>query len=77
VIFMACGEEVDVPLRVHTSQWRVALAGRTDLEVDGVRLTDSRDDHALVPTGVLRAATIYAGYADINVFDQSDRYSAG
>jgi quercetin dioxygenase-like cupin family protein len=74
VIFMAFREDVEIPQHAHEAQWSVVLEGRVDLEIEGIRRTYGKGDRIFVPAGARHAARIYAGYADITVFDQMDRY---
>jgi quercetin dioxygenase-like cupin family protein len=74
VIFMAFREDAQIPQHAHEAQWSVVLEDRVDLEIEGIRRTYGKGDRIFVPAGARHAARIYAGYADITVFDQMNRY---
>jgi quercetin dioxygenase-like cupin family protein len=76
VLFMQFDEDVEIPSHTHECQWSTVLQGRIDLTVEGVVSTYGRGDRYVVPRGVPHSAKIYAGYADITVFDEKSRYRA-
>jgi len=76
VIFMVFHEDTEILPHTHAAQWSVVLEGRIDLEIEGVCHTYGKGDRIFVPAGARHAARIYAGYADITVFGQMDRYKA-
>jgi quercetin dioxygenase-like cupin family protein len=76
ILFMEFSEDIEVPEHSHESQWGVVLEGKSDLTIDGVKRTYSKGDRVFIPKGAKYSAKIYAGYADINFFNQKDRYKA-
>lgn len=76
VLFMVFLQDVQVPSHSHGSQWGTVLDGRIDLTVDGVESTYVRGDSYFIPAGAEHSAVIRAGYADVTVFEDRDRYKA-
>jgi len=74
IIFMEFTEDVDLPEHSHASQWSVVLSGHVDMVIGGVKRTYAKGDTYFVPEGVKHSGKIYAGYADVTFFNQSDRY---
>ncbi len=74
VLFMQFDEDAEIPAHTHENQWSTVLQGRIDLVVQGVASTYGQGDRYLVPRGVPHSARIYAGYADITIFDEKGRY---
>ena len=74
VVFMVFDREVSVPAHSHGAQWGVVLAGRIDLAIDGEQRTYGKGDSYSIPAGVQHSATVHAGYADMTVFADRDRY---
>lgn len=75
IIFMEFSQDVDLPEHSHESQWGIVLEGKIDLEINGVRNTYKKGDRYFILKGIRHSGKIYAGYADITYFDQSDRYA--
>ncbi len=76
ILFMEFSEDIEVPEHSHEAQWGVALAGKVDLTIDGVKHTYSKGDSVFIPKGAKHSAKVYAGYADISFFNEKDRYKA-
>jgi len=74
VVFMAFEGDVDVPEHSHEEQWGVVLEGKIDLAIGGEKHTLTKGDSYLIPRGTVHSARIYAGYKDLTVFNQGDRY---
>lgn len=74
ILFMTFTQDIDLPAHVHAAQSGFVLAGKIDLIIDGVKQTYVKSDSYTIPKGVEHAGKIYAGYADISVFQQKDRY---
>lgn len=75
IIFMEFSEDVDLPEHSHAGQAGFVLEGRIDLIIEGVKSTFNKGDRYYIPSGAVHSGKIYAGYADITVFDQKDRYN--
>ena len=75
IIFMEFEKDVDLPEHTHAAQVGIVLEGRIDLTVDGDQRTFTKGDRYYIPAGVVHSGKIYAGYADITFFNESDRYS--
>ena len=75
IIFMEFIEHVELPEHSHESQWSIVLEGRIDLMIDGLVKTYSKGDRYFIGKGIKHSGKIYAGYADITFFNQSDRYA--
>ena len=74
VLFMVFLEDAQVPPHSHGSQWGTVLDGRVDLTIGGVLKTYGKGDSYFIPAGVEHSAVIHAGYADVTVFEDRDRY---
>lgn len=74
IIFMEFSEEVELIEHTHESQWGIVLEGKIELIIDGRKGTYTKGDRYFIPKGVKHSGKIYAGYADMTYFDQSDRY---
>ena len=74
ILFMQFDEDVEIPEHSHESQWGVVLEGRIDLMIEGVARTYTKGDRVFIPKGARHSGKIYAGYADISFFNESDRY---
>lgn len=74
IIFMEFSEDVDLSEHYHESQWGIVLEGRIDLIIDGKKSTFVKGDRYFIPKDIEHSGKIYAGYADMTFFNQSDRY---
>jgi quercetin dioxygenase-like cupin family protein len=74
IVFTEFTEDVELPEHSHENQWGVVLEGKIDLAIKGVERTYTKGDRVFIPKGVKHSAKIYAGYADIQFFNQRDRY---
>ncbi len=74
ILFMEFSEDIEVPEHTHESQWGVVLEGESELTIDRIPHVFKKGDSYFIPTGTPHSAKIYAGYADVTFFDQSDRY---
>ena len=75
IIFMQFNEDIDLPEHSHESQWGIVLEGKIQLTIDGVKNTYAKGDRYFIPKNAKHSGKIFAGYADITFFNQSDRYS--
>jgi len=50
------------------------LEGKIDLIIDGLKNTFVKGDRYFITKDVIHSGKIYAGYADMTFFNQSDRY---
>lgn len=74
VLFMAFKRDARVPPHAHGAQWGVVLEGRIDLTVGGAERTYGKGDSYFIPAGTEHSSVIHAGYADVTVFADRDRY---
>lgn len=74
ILFMEFDKDVELPEHSHAAQGGIVLKGRIDLTIDGVHRSYEAGESYHIPEGVLHSGKIYAGYADITVFGQADRY---
>lgn len=74
IAFMEFSEDTYLPEHSHAAQIGFVLEGRIDLDIGGAKSTYAKGDRYFIPGGVKHSGKIYAGYADITFFDQSDRY---
>lgn len=73
-LFMQFDEDVDLPEHSHAEQWGIVLEGKISLNVEGIENTYVKGDRYFIPSGMKHSGKIYAGYADITFFNQSNRY---
>lgn len=76
IIFMEFGEDVELAEHFHEAQYGVVLEGRIDLCIGGVEHSFKKGDRYYIPKGTPHSGKIYAGYADITIFNQKDRYGS-
>ena len=76
VILMAFEEDIEVPEHSHEAQWGVVLDGEMELTIAGTPQTLRRGDSYFIPKDVVHSARIKAGYKDLTLFNQIDRYRA-
>ena len=74
-LYMQFAKSVKLPEHAHADQIGFVLEGKIDLVVGGEKKTFSQGERYHIPAGVGHSATIYAGYADITIFMQPDRYN--
>ena len=74
LIFMQFEKDADLPEHSHAAQVGFVLGGRIDLIIDGVKKEYDKGDIYFIPENVKHSGKIYAGYADITFFNESDRY---
>ena len=75
-LYMQFEKTVEVPEHSHNDQVGFVLEGKIDLTVNGVQKTYTKGDRYYIPAGSPHFAKVYAGYADITLFMQPDRYKA-
>ena len=73
-LYMQFEKDAELPEHEHADQIGFILEGKIDLTVDGEKKTYSKGERYHIPAGVKHSAKIYAGYADITIFMQPDRY---
>ncbi|HWQ30749.1 MAG TPA: cupin domain-containing protein [Negativicutes bacterium] len=66
ILFIQFDKDIPLPEHSHEAQWAVVLEGEAR--------TYTKGDRYYVPAGAKHSGRIYAGYADITFFNQSDRY---
>ncbi len=71
---MSFEDDADIPEHSHEAQWGAVLDGEIRLTINGERRVYKRGDTYLIPRNAPHRATIKAGYKDVTVFDQKDRY---
>ena len=76
VLFMEFSQDVTVPPHAHGAQWGTVLDGRIDLTIGDVQRSYVKGDSYSIPAGVEHSATVHAGYADVTLFEDRDRYKA-
>ena len=74
ILFMTCDKDAEVPEHSHESHWSVVMEGKINLTIDGVKQSYTKGDYFVIPKGAKHSAKIYAGYTDITVFNENDRY---
>ena len=77
VIIMSFEKETEVPEHAHEAQWGVVLDGVMELTISGKSVTLRKGDSYFIPKGAVHSAKIHAGYQDLCIFNQPDRYRVG
>ena len=75
IIFMSFEHDVEVPEHRHEAQWGVVLDGEIELAIAGSAKTYQKGDSYFIGKDVPHSAKIKAGYKDLTLFNQKDRYS--
>ncbi|QQE11671.1 cupin domain-containing protein [Planctomycetota bacterium] len=73
-VFMSFDEDVEVAPHAHKAQWGVVLDGEIELTIGEETKTYRKGDTYEIRDGVVHSAKIKAGYRDLTLFDQADRY---
>ena len=68
--------DVEVHKHSHASQWGVVLDGEIELTINGNENIFAKGDTYFIPKDVQHSAKIKAGYKDLTLFNQKDRYKA-
>ena len=76
IIFMIFENDVEVPEHSHEAQWGVVLDGQIELFINGNKETFTKGSTYFIPGSTLHSAKIKAGYKDLTLFNQNDRYKA-
>lgn len=74
VVFMEFQEDLMVLEHFHSAQWGIVVEGEMIITIDGKELLLTKGDTYYIPEGVLHKAEIKAGYKDITIYNQSDRF---
>ncbi len=74
-LYMQFEKNLELPEHEHADQIGFILEGTIELVIDGKKKRYTKGDRYHIPEGVRHSASIHAGYADITVFMQPDRYS--
>lgn len=75
ILFMEFEKDADLPEHSHAAQVGIVLEGKIELVINGERRCYTKGDRYYIPAGVKHSGKIYAGYADITLFDEPHRYS--
>ncbi|WP_459210888.1 cupin domain-containing protein [Aquimarina rhabdastrellae] len=73
-IFMEFDRDVEVPPHSHNAQWGIVLDGEMEINIAGKIKHLKKGDHYYIEKDVIHSAKIKAGYKDLTLFDQVDRY---
>lgn len=76
MVFMQLRTAADLPAHAHAAQLCFVLSGKIQLTIDGKKGQYQKGDIYYIPAGVIHSGKVYAGYADIKFFAESDRYRA-
>ena len=74
LIFMQFEKDADLPEHSHAAQVGFVLSGKIELIIGGIKNKYAKGDIYYIPENVKHSGKIYAGYADITFFNESDRY---
>lgn len=76
ILFMEFAENIAVPEHSHEAQWGTVLAGEIELLIEGKKTILHSGDTYYIPANAKHSAIIKAGYKDVTLFNQKDRYTA-
>ena len=74
VIFMSFENDVEVPEHDHEAQWGIVLDGEIELTISGKKQIFKKGDTYSISKSAPHSAKIRAGYKDLTLFNQKDRY---
>jgi quercetin dioxygenase-like cupin family protein len=74
ILFMEFGNDVEIPEHSHEAQWGVVLTGEIELFIEDEKFIFRKGDTYFIPAGDRHSAKIKAGYKDVTLFNQRDRY---
>jgi quercetin dioxygenase-like cupin family protein len=74
VIFMSFEKDAEIPEHSHEAQWGVVLDGEIELTINAERQIYRKGDTYFIPENTPHGARIKAGYKDLTLFNQKDRY---
>jgi quercetin dioxygenase-like cupin family protein len=74
VIFMSFEKDVEISEHSYEAQWGVVLDGEIELTINGEKRKYKKGDTYFIPKDVPHSAKIKAGYKDLTLFNQEDRY---
>ena len=73
-VFMHFAKDVELPDHFHEAQWGIVLDGQTELTIDGQKRIFTKGDSYFIDKNVIHSGKIKAGYSDLTLFNQADRY---
>jgi len=71
---MSFENAVTVPEHTHEAQWGIVLDGEIELTINGDKTRLKKGDTYFIPKDIPHSAHIKAGYKDLTIFNQKDRY---
>ncbi|BDD05731.1 cupin domain-containing protein [Aureibacter tunicatorum] len=74
-IFMEFESDAVIPPHSHNAQWGIVLDGEMELTINSRVLRLKKGDSYFIKKGEIHSAKIKAGYKDLTLFDQKDRYT--
>ena len=74
LIFMQFEKDTNLPEHTHAAQVGFVLHGKIELIIDGNKNEYVKGDIYYIPENIKHSGKIYAGYADITFFNESNRY---
>jgi len=74
IVLMSFDKDAEIAEHVHVGQWAVVLDGQIELTVNDRKRVYTKGDTYFIPANVPHSARISAGYKDLTLFDQKDRY---
>jgi quercetin dioxygenase-like cupin family protein len=76
IVFMSFENHVEVPDHAHEAQWGIVLEGEIELTINDKKKIFKKGETYFIPKDIRHSAKISAGYKDITLFNQRDRYKA-
>jgi quercetin dioxygenase-like cupin family protein len=75
ILFMQFKKTAELPEHEHADQVGFVLEGKIEFKIDGIKKTYIKGDRYHIPEGIKHSAKVHAGYADITIFMQPNRYT--
>jgi quercetin dioxygenase-like cupin family protein len=75
IMFMVFEDDVEMPEHAHAAQAGFVLEGAIELTIAGEKRRYLKGDRYYIPEGVRHSGKIYAGYSQIVLFNEKDRYA--
>ncbi|MCG8581635.1 MAG: cupin domain-containing protein [Bacteroidales bacterium] len=73
-VFMEFDEDTEVAAHKHEAQWGVVLEGEMEITINGIVHRLKKGDTYFIKKDEVHSAKIKAGYKDLTLFNQKDRY---
>jgi len=73
-VFMYFEKDTVISEHSHEAQWGVVLSGEIEFTIAGKKRIFKKGDSYFIDKNIKHSAKINAGYTDLTLFNQKDRY---